>query len=104
MQLGTLLSRFEDEAVVFETLMAMDDLPLLARVRAVADREGADVSAWAYEAVGRFIISATDEEWLGLMSGCSKATDPGLAALRYMLESVLRGDEQGAKASTHSRP
>jgi hypothetical protein len=90
MQLGTLLSRFEDEAVVFETLMAMDDLPLMARVRAAADRDGTDVGAWAYEAVGRFIISADDEQWLGLISGCSRATDPGLAALRHMLESILR--------------
>lgn len=90
MQLGTLLSRFEDEVVVFETLMAMDDLPLMARVRAAADRDGTDVDAWAYEAVGRFIISADDEQWLGLIFGCSRATDPGLAALRHMLESILR--------------
>jgi hypothetical protein len=89
-QLGTLLSRFDDEAVVFETLTAMDDLPLLARLRAAADHDGTDVGAWAYEAVGRFIISADDEQWMGLISDCSRASDPGLAALRHMLEAMLR--------------
>ncbi|MCC7252052.1 hypothetical protein [Hyphomicrobium sp.] len=89
MQLGTLLSRFEDETVVFDTLTAMDDGPLMARVRAAAARDETDVGVWAYEAVGRFIISADDEQWLGLMSSCSRAPDPGLAALRHMLEAQL---------------
>jgi len=89
MQLGTLLSRFEDEVVVFDTLKAMDDAPLIARVRAAAARDEIDVGVWAYEAVGRFIISADDAQWLGLMSSCSSAPDPGLAALRHMLESQL---------------
>lgn len=89
MQLGTLLSRFEDETVVAETLLAMDDLALMARVRAAADREGSDVALWASDAVGRFVASAADEQWLGLMSGCARAPDPGLAALRLMLESEL---------------
>lgn len=89
MQLGTLLARFDDEAVVRETLLAMDDLALMTRVRAAAEHDGVDVGTWAYEAVGRFIISAGDEQWLGIVSGCSRASDPGLAALRHMLEAML---------------
>lgn len=92
MQLGTLLSRFDDEAVVVETLTVMDDQPLMARLRAAADREGTDVGTWAYEAVGRFILSADDGQWLGLVSGCSRASDPGLTALRHMLEAMLRAE------------
>lgn len=92
MQLGTLLARFDDEIVVVETLTAMDDLALLARLRAAADRDGLDVGAWAYEAVGRFILSADDAQWLGLVSRCSGASDPGMAALRHMLEAMLRGE------------
>lgn len=94
MQLGTLLSRFDDEAVVFETLMAMDDLALMARVRAAADSAGTNVGAWAHDAVGRFIAVADDDQWFGLISGCSRASDPGLAALRHMLEAALNAESQ----------
>lgn len=89
MQLGTLISRFDDEAVVLETLLAMDDLALMSRVQAAAERAGTDVGAWAHEAVGRFISSADSERWFGLMTACSKAQDPGLAALRRMIEATL---------------
>ena len=89
MQLGTLLSRFDDETVVLETLLEMDDLTLMSRVQAAAQDAGSDVGAWAHEAVGRFIATADDERWLGLIGACSNTTDPGLAALRRMLESAL---------------
>lgn len=89
MQLGTLISRFDDESVVLETLLAMDDLALMARVQTAAERSGTDVGAWAHEAVGHFISSADSDSWFGLMTACSKAGDPGLAALRRMLESAL---------------
>lgn len=92
MQLGTLLSRFDDETVVFETLLALDDLALMSRVRTAADRAGTKVEVWAHEAVGRFIATANDEHWLGLISVSTKAPDPGMAALRRMLEVALEAD------------
>jgi hypothetical protein len=90
MQLGTLLSRFDDESVVLETLLAMDDLALMSRVQTAAEGAGTDVGSWAHEAVGRFIATADDERWLGLIGACSNTTDPGLVALRRMLESALQ--------------
>jgi hypothetical protein len=92
MQLGALLSRFDDEAVVLETLLAMGDLALMSRVKAAAESSGTDVAAWAHEAVGRFVTTADDERWLGLMTACSNAADPGLAALRRMIETALHAD------------
>jgi hypothetical protein len=97
MQLGTLLSRFDDEAVVLETLLAMNDLALMSRVQTAAEGAGTDVGAWAHEAVGRFITSADDERWLGLMTACSNAADPGLAALRRMLETALHANAHACR-------
>lgn len=92
MQLGTLLARFDDKSVALETLLAMDDLPLMLRVQTAAEVAGTDVGAWAHEAVGRFIATADAERWLGLMTVCSNAADPGLAALRRMIEVALHTD------------
>ena len=92
MQLGTLLSRFDDEAVVLETLLAMNHLPLLSRVQDAAKRASTDVGAWAHEAVGSFIRTADDERWLGLIAACSTAKDPGLTALRRMLAAALSAE------------
>lgn len=89
MQLGALLSQFDDEAVVLETLIAMNDLPLLTRVQGAAERASTNVGAWAHEAVGSFVSTADDERWLGLIAACSTAKDPGLTALRRMLETAL---------------
>ncbi len=93
MQLGALLARFDDEAVVLETLLSMGDLVLMSRVQAAAEGAGTDVAAWAHEAVGQFVTSANDESWMGLMSACSNAADPGLAALRRMIETALHAKE-----------
>ncbi len=92
MQLGTLLARFDDKSVALETLLAMDDLSLMLRVQTAAEDAGTDVGAWAHEAVGRFIATADAERWLGLMTACSNAADPGLAALRRMIEIALHAD------------
>ncbi|MDQ8698254.1 hypothetical protein [Hyphomicrobium sp. LHD-15] len=93
MQLGTLLSRFDDQSVVLEILLEMNDLALMSRVQTAAKGADTDVGAWAYDAVGRFIASAGDEQWLGLVSVASKASDPGMAALRRMLEVVLQDNK-----------
>jgi hypothetical protein len=94
MQLGALLSRFDDDAVVLETLLALDDFSLMTRVQSAAERTGSDVGTWASEAVGRFIASADDTQWLGLITACTNAADPGLAALRRMLEVALDAEKR----------
>lgn len=93
MQFGTLLTRFDDDAVVFESLIALDDLSLMARMRGAAERTGSDIGRWAKEAVGRFIASADDAQWLGLVATCAKSSDPGLAALKRMLEAALDAEK-----------
>lgn len=94
MQLGEIISRFDDETVVLETLLALDDLSLMSRVRGAAERTGSDVGTWASDAVGRFIASADDTQWLGLITACANASDPGLAALRRMIEVSLDAEKR----------
>jgi hypothetical protein len=94
MQLGALISRFDDDAIVLETLIALEDLVLMSRVQSAAESTGSVVGAWASEAVGRFIASADDTQWLGLMTACANASDPGLAALRHMLEVTLNTEKR----------
>jgi hypothetical protein len=94
MQLGEIISRFDDDTIVLETLLALDDLSLMSRVQSAAERTGLDVGAWASDAVGHFIASADDTQWLGLMTACANAPDPGLAALRRMLEVTLDAEKR----------
>lgn len=89
MHLGELISQFDDEGVVVETLARLDDLALLARVREAADASGTDICGFVQEAVGRFATGADEGEWLGLIAAATRAADPGLAALKRMLELGL---------------
>lgn len=89
MHLGELISQFDDESVVLETLARLDDLALLARVRRAADAPDTDICGFVQEAVGRFATGADEAEWLGLIAIATKSSDPGLAALKRMLESAL---------------
>ena len=84
-----LLSRFSDESTVLNALLGLDDLGLLVRVKRAAEAENLTLGTWTREAVGRFAATADDAQWLGLMSACSNASDPGSAALRRMLEATL---------------
>lgn len=90
MLLGELLSRLGDETVALHTLIAIDDLGLLARVRQAAELEDLSAGAWMCKAVDRFANSVDDSQWLGLITACNKASDAGSAALRHMLEAALR--------------
>jgi len=85
MHLGELISQFDDEGVVVETLARLDDLALLARVRKAADASDTDICGFVQGVVGRFATGVDEAEWLGLIAVATKAPDPGLAALRRMV-------------------
>jgi hypothetical protein len=92
MLLGDVLGRLRDESFAAETLVGLDDLPLMAGVTAEAGRHGETAGDYAASAVNRFAAYAGDEDWLALMAAIERGPDPGAAALRHMLAWCLSHD------------
>jgi hypothetical protein len=92
MMVGDMLARLDNDATASEVILGLDDLKLLAGVRAQADHEGIDLASFAREAVQRYAAEATDEEWITLMGLISRADDPARTCLRRALGFVLRQD------------
>jgi hypothetical protein len=88
MLLGDVIARFEDEAVVSETLFALDDLALAARIATLAAENNMSAGEFAMQSVGRFIDGASDEEWLTLIGQMSRAENPGQIFLRQALSNA----------------
>ena len=89
MQLGDVIARFEDEAFINETLLALDDLALTARIAASAAENSVPTGKFAAHAVGQFVNGASDEEWLTLIGLMSRADNPGQVFLRRVLSNAL---------------
>ena len=89
MQLGDVIARFEDDAFVSETLFALDDLALTARIAAAAAEEDVSAGEFAAQAVGQFVNGASDEEWLTLIGLMSRADNPGQIFLQRVLSNAL---------------
>jgi len=94
MTLGSIIARLSDEAIVEETLVALDDLALFARVHRAAAAAGEPLGGFAGAAVGHFVAHADDAAWLSLMAAASNAADPATACLRRMLAFSLPADHE----------
>ena len=92
MLLGDVLEGLRDESFAAETLVGLDDLPLMAEISAEAGRHGETAGDYAAAAVHRFAAFADDEDWLALMATIDRGADPGATALRHMLAWCLRHD------------
>ena len=92
--LGHVLERLGDEAFAAETLLGMNDLPLMVDVESVGDRFGESLPAYAVGATRRFAAFASDEDWLALMNALERAHDPGAACLHHMLNWSLARDRE----------
>lgn len=90
MLLGDIIAQLDDEAVANETLLRLDDLVLLGRVRKAAAHEGETAGAFAARAVRLFSDSASDEDWVSMIGVMGQTTEPGMACLRRMVEFALR--------------
>ncbi len=88
MLLGDLIARFQDEALVSETLFALGDLALTARVVALAAGSKMSAGELVTQSLGQFINGASDEEWLTLFGQMSRADNPGHVFLRRALSNV----------------
>ena len=69
MLLGDILARFDTPSFAEETVLALGDLNLLARMRAEAEAEGETLDAFVRNAVQRLGAEASDEEWVTLVGG-----------------------------------
>jgi len=87
MQLGDIIARFQDEALVSETLCSLGDLALMASIVTRAAESNVSIGEFAVATVGRFINGATDEQWLTLIGQMSRADDPGQVFLRRVLSA-----------------
>lgn len=89
MLLGDVIARFEDDDFAAETLVALDDLALMARVVSLADEKCIAMGEVAQQAVNAFVQKAGDGEWLTLIGLMSRADNPGQVFLRRVLWSAL---------------
>jgi len=98
MQLGDIIRNLSDETQASEALFSCDDIALVARVGAAAQRFEESVGDYAAGAVRRFANLAGSEDWLALMNVIERARDPGLEVLAHMVDWSLRQDEASDKA------
>lgn len=89
MLLGDLLAQFDDDSIAAETVLALDDLPLVARLHAQAAADGMTLGAYAAAAVRRYAATASDQEWVTLMGALGAAADPGRVCLKRAFTFVL---------------
>ena len=93
MVLGQVLDRLGDEAFAAETLVALENLPLMVEVEAAGRAFGEGIGEYASGASRRFAQLASDEDWLALMTVLERADDAGMACLQHMLEWSLRRED-----------
>lgn len=96
MLLGQVLERLGDEAFAAETLVALEDLCLMVEVEAAGRQFGETIGEYASGASRRFAQTASDEDWLALMTALERTDDAGTACLKHMLQWSLRHEATGS--------
>jgi len=89
MMLGDMLAELDDAAAAAELMLGLDDLQLLAGVRAQAEADGVDLADYARAAVQRYATLASDEEWVTLMGLIGRSPDPARTCLRRALQFAV---------------
>ena len=90
MLLGDVIARLEDDAVADETLVALGDLTLTARVAAAATREAMSRGEFVAACVGQFAAHSSDDHWVQVLGKMARTDDPGQVCLRHAIEAALR--------------
>lgn len=93
MTLGDLIWRMDDPEIADETVATIRDATLLRRISAAATAAQLQIGEYVASSVRIFANRADDEAWITLIGRCQVHSDPGMAALTYMLETSLRADE-----------
>ncbi len=92
MLLGDVLRNLQDETLAMQTLAAMNDLVLLARVRVAAGLFGETPGEYAANSVRGFADRAGDEDWLSLVTAIQNSADTGQTCLAHMINWALQRD------------
>jgi hypothetical protein len=87
--LGNLIASLDDPKVAMGLVAAFDEPILLARLAAAADASGRLPAEIVGSAVRNFLDTASDDHWTQLIGLMNRAEDPGLAAMRAILEKSL---------------
>ncbi|CAH1690665.1 conserved hypothetical protein [Hyphomicrobiales bacterium] len=89
--LGQLISSLDEPDVALRLLVALDETALQRRIDDAAAASGRTREDILASTVRGFLETASDDEWLQLIGIMGRATDPGLAAMRAILEKALPG-------------
>jgi hypothetical protein len=87
--LGDILRSLTDPAEAEAALLALDNAPVLERVRADAQAEGTTAGVFAARAVRHVLEHAGEETWLDLLGAMARTPEPGAAALGIILAKAL---------------
>lgn len=93
MTLGDLIGRMDEADVAERAIAALRDPSLLERLASAGNAAGMSAGEYAAFSVRSFANTAGDEAWLALIGRSQTRSDPGLAALAYILEAGLSADK-----------
>jgi len=93
--LGNLIASLDDPNAAMAVIAAIDEPALVARLAAAADASGRSPADIVGSAVRNFLETATDDLWTQLIGIMNRAQDPGLSAMRAILEKTLPDAEGG---------
>ena len=74
--LGNILAGLTDEATAAEAILGTGDLALLIAVRKHASAESVGLAACATQALQRYTVQASHEEWITLMGKLNRSSGP----------------------------
>ena len=97
--LGELIARIDRPGIAEAALLEAGDLVLLAAVTEAAAQLSLSTGDFAALALRRFVERAGDDDWLQLAGTMGRTEEPGLAALRAILNHAV-ADAREASAST----
>jgi hypothetical protein len=89
MQLGELIADFDDEALAAETITALNDQPLTARIRDAAARQDLTIGEYASDSVWGFIASSGNDTLASTIRKMNVSDQPELVLLHDALEWTL---------------
>lgn len=87
--LGNLIASLDDPKVAMDLLAAIDEPALLTRLAAAAEESGRLPADIVGSAVRHFMETASDDLWTQLIGMMNRAEDPGLTAMRAILDKAL---------------
>lgn len=87
--LGNLIASLDDPKVAMNLLAALDEPALLRRLAVAAGESGRPPADIVGSVVRHFLETAPDDLWTQLIGIMNRAEDPGLTAMRAILEKAL---------------